>query len=142
MHVRLPEQLAPGRVTIKIDYQALIGSSMSGFFRARYRTPAATPNTIRDGQDSVVLSTHFEPCYARQAFPCFDEPHLKATFEIDVEAPKELTVLSNMPAKSELELSGDKAGLKKVHFETTPVMSTYVSHALLKSHRLGFGHLC
>ncbi|KAF4125454.1 Ras-related protein Rab-1A [Geosmithia morbida] len=126
LRIRLADQLAPGNVTLTIGYQASIGDSMSGFYRARYRSPPPTPNAIRDGDDSVVLSTHFEPCYARETFPCFDQPHLKATFDIDVEAPDGLTVLSNMPARDEVRLDGVKSGLKRVTFERTPVMSTYL----------------
>ena len=56
-------------------------------------------------------------------FPCWDEPAIKAKFEISVVAPKNLTTLSNMPVASETEVSPDK---KEVRFAVTPVMSTYL----------------
>lgn len=72
-----------------------------------------------------MLVTHFEPCDARRAFPCFDEPHLKASFQLEVELPEQQEVLSNMPI---LSISpGTQHGFKRVLFEKTPVMSTYVS---------------
>jgi aminopeptidase N len=72
-----------------------------------------------------MLSTQFESCDARRAFPCFDEPNLKATFDFEIEIPKGQMALSNMPVQSERE--GSNSGLKFVTFEKTPVMSTYVS---------------
>ena len=58
-----------------------------------------------------------------QAFPCFDEPALKATYEVTLIADKNLTCLSNMDVKSEEDAS---SGKKKVHFNKSPPMSTYV----------------
>ena len=53
----------------------------------------------------------------------FDEPNLKATFAFNITVPDSYTALSNMPeSKSETA----QAGLKKVTFETSPKMSTYV----------------
>lgn len=47
----------------------------------------------------MIASTKFEPTYARRAFPCFDEPNLKAQIAITVTRPSgdEYHVLSNMP---------------------------------------------
>ena len=70
-----------------------------------------------------MFSTQFESCDARRAFPCFDEPNLKATFDLKIEIPKELTALSNMPEK---QTSEAKQGLKTISFERSPVMSTYL----------------
>ncbi len=72
-----------------------------------------------------MLSTQFEACDARRAFPCFDEPNLKATFDFEVEIPKGLVALSNMPVKDVRD--GSDAALQFVSFDRTPIMSTYVS---------------
>ncbi|KAI5295685.1 hypothetical protein KEM52_000557 [Ascosphaera acerosa] len=98
---------------------------MSGFSRAKY-TPATTPHeaTPTDGEHHYMLSTQFEACDARQAFPCFDEPNLKATFDFEMEIPKGLTALSNMPVKETRAGANDK--LEVVSFQTTPIMSTYL----------------
>ena len=64
----------------------------------------------------------------------FDEPALKATFASTLIIPSHLTALSNMPVKSEKPVDdGSKKAkgpssqnLKRVEFEETPIMSTYV----------------
>jgi aminopeptidase N len=67
-----------------------------------------------------------------RAFPCWDEPGVKATFAVTLIIPAHLTALSNMPERSTLHIAGkDKNGKtssmwKKVCFQTSPKMSTYL----------------
>lgn len=103
---------------------------MSGFYRAKYKpTVAPAASTPKDGEHHYMVSTQFEACDARRAFPCFDEPNLKASFEFAIEIPEDLVALSNMPEKTVSK--GSKEGVKKVSFEKTPAMSTYVSNQSL-----------
>ena len=102
-----------------------MNNTMAGFYRSKYK-PAVEPiNSVpTEGDSHLMFSTQFESCDARRAFPCFDEPNLKATFDLSIEIPENLIGLSNMPEKSTKQT---KNGLKIVSFDRTPVMSTYVS---------------
>ena len=85
-----------------------------------------------------------QPVYARQAFPCFDEPRMKATFQLTLLTdPGVPVVLFNMPL---LHGSGNidtSTGLRKWEFGTSPVMSSYlVAFALGKSLRVNLCRLC
>ena len=101
-----------------------MNNSMAGFYRSKYK-PTVTPaeSVPMDGEHHVMFSTQFESSDARRALPCFDEPNLKATFDVSIEIPADQTALSNMPEK---EVKQGKPGLKTVVFERTPVMSTYL----------------
>ena len=68
--------------------------------------------------DEVYLYTQFETADAKRTFACFDQPDLKATFDLRVVAPKHWKVISNGATVS-IE--------NRVHtFATTPRMSTYL----------------
>ena len=73
-----------------------------------------------------MLFTFFQPCDARRAFPCFDEPALKASFELSIEIPDDQVALSNMPVERTTVASSPDEKWKVVKFERSPVMSTYL----------------
>lgn len=73
-----------------------------------------------DGE--VYLYSQFETADAKRMFACFDQPDLKATFDVTVTAPSHWQVISNGAT-----VSADEDGNTKVHtFATTPRMSTYL----------------
>ena len=76
-----------------------------------------------DGKEEYMAVTQHEPTDCRRTMPCFDEPALKATFDVTLIVPSDYTALSNMPVKEEKAVDGGK---KAVKFETTPPMSTYL----------------
>ena len=53
-----------------------------------------------------LATTHFEPTYARRAFPCFDEPQLKAEFMVTITHHKDHSVFFNMPLKTQTMVKG------------------------------------
>ena len=98
---------------------------MAGFYRSKYKPKGEVPASVaKDDEFHYMYSTQFESCDARRAFPCFDEPNLKATFDVELEVPKDQIALSNMPEK---EIKPSKRdGFHTVVFERSPVMSTYL----------------
>uniref|UniRef100_A0A8B9QWS9 Endoplasmic reticulum aminopeptidase 2 n=1 Tax=Apteryx owenii TaxID=8824 RepID=A0A8B9QWS9_APTOW len=76
-----------------------------------------------DGFRGLLASTHFEPTLARMAFPCFDEPSLKANCTIKIRRKEQHIVISNMPKVKTLKLGSN---LFEDHFAETVKMSTYL----------------
>lgn len=73
-------------------------------------------------------STFSEATDARRCFPCWDEPAIKATFDITLIVPKDRVALSNMPVISERSVDDD---LREIRFDKTPIMSTYLVAAVI-----------
>jgi aminopeptidase N len=75
--------------------------------------------------DETYLYSQFETADAKRVFVCFDQPDLKATFDLRVVAPKHWQVISN-GAPTSVEDGGDSAKNRVHTFATTPRMSTYL----------------
>ncbi|MCL2535522.1 MAG: aminopeptidase N, partial [Nocardiaceae bacterium] len=71
--------------------------------------------------NAVYLYSQFETADAKRMFACFDQPDLKATFDIAVTAPEEWTVVSNAETVQTLAATPGRHV-----FRTTPRMSTYL----------------
>jgi aminopeptidase 2 len=91
---------------------------MAGFYRSSY--------TDAEGNKKFLVVTQFEATDCRRAFPCYDEPALKATFDATLIVAEELMALSNMNEISSESTEIDGKKMKIVKFATTPIMSTYV----------------
>ena len=104
------EALPAGNVKLNISYTGILNGELRGF----YLSKTAKRN---------YAVTQFEPTDARRAFPSFDEPAMKATFDITVVADKNDTVISNTNIIADTPVSPAKHA---VHFATTPKMSTYL----------------
>ncbi|KAJ6781498.1 hypothetical protein PWT90_06314 [Aphanocladium album] len=108
-----------------LEYEGILNDQSMGFYRAQYKALSEPPASVARAEDGspYMVCTQFQPVGARRAFPCFDEPNMKATFSLDIELPTDQTVISNTP----VERTDDAAnGLKRVSFEKTPIMSTYL----------------
>jgi len=76
---------------------------------------------------NVYMYSDLETFDAHRVYACFDQPDLKATYELSVIAPAGWLVVSNMAADVEGGLPAD-GGARRWHFRPTPVMSTYITH--------------
>jgi aminopeptidase N len=106
-----PGTLPAGPVKLKIAYTGILNNELRGFYLSK-----------AEGRRYAV--TQFEPTDARRAFPSFDEPAYKATFEISMVAPKDNMVISNTNVIS--DTAGPAIGEHTVQFARTPKMSTYL----------------
>ncbi|KAF2898340.1 hypothetical protein ILUMI_07834 [Ignelater luminosus] len=91
-----------------------------GFFRAYYRLHNEETG---EAESRLLAATHFQPAGARIAFPCFDEPAIKAKFIVSLIRKKGFNSVSNEALESTKDL-GD--GRFKDTFKETPLMSTYI----------------
>ncbi|PQM53015.1 aminopeptidase N [Mycolicibacter virginiensis] len=93
--------------TVEIDAQCYYSNTGEGLHRF-----------VDPVDDEVYLYSQFETADAKRMFACFDQPDLKATFDVTVTAPSHWQVISNGATSSVHD---------GVHtFETTPKMSTYL----------------
>ena len=113
LKVLLPQPME-GDIRLNIDYQGQINDKMAGFYRSQYK---------RAGETRYIAVTQFEESDARRAFPCMDHPAQKATFDIIMDIDQNLVAISNGDIKEETTLDNGK---KRVAFEQTPKMSTYL----------------
>jgi len=70
-----------------------------------------------------MASTQFESLDARRAFPCIDEPAVKAVFGLTLTVPSDRQCISNMPVSNVKSID---ARTRRVTFLDTPKMSTYL----------------
>ncbi len=104
-----------GPATLHLAFTGILNDKLRGFYRSTFTDDA--------GVEHVIATTQMESTDARRAFPCFDEPEFKATFEITLVVDDHLGAYSNSPVAEEIAEPG---GAKRVHFAPTMVMSTYL----------------
>ena len=103
----------PGEYTLTLEFEGEITKPMNGIYPCFF---------THDGQEKKLIATQFESHYAREAFPCVDEPEAKATFDLTLTTPAGETVIANTPVKTQKTLKQQTV----TSFETTPKMSTYL----------------
>jgi aminopeptidase N len=106
----VPSQLAAGPASVHIKYTGQLNDKLRGFYLSTYKG--------RKYEVSQMESTD-----ARVAFPCFDEPAYKATFDITAIVDKGDTAISNGEIVSDTPGPGAKHTIK---FATSPKMSSYL----------------
>jgi len=106
-------ELKSGNHTICINFSGTITDAMHGLYPCYF---------THDGVKKQLFATQFESHHAREVFPCVDEPAAKAEYDLTLITRSGITVLGNMPVKSEEE-NGDSL---TTTFEKTPRMSSYL----------------
>jgi tricorn protease interacting factor F2/3 len=110
-HELVLEGIPPGSRTLEIEYSGAVdGEGLRGF----HLSPLGAGR---------LYTTYLEPAAARRVLPCLDRPDAKAIFEVEVTAPRGLTVISNTEVAESRELDG---GRQCVRFHPTPPMATYL----------------
>ena len=107
--------LPTGAGVLEIAFTGVLNDHLQGFYLSKYKDASGTEHRI--------ATTQFEHSYARQAFPCWDEPSFKATYQVNLTVPSHLAVYSNNPETSNVDLGN---GQRTVAYSPTMVMSTYL----------------
>lgn len=105
--------LKNGKHTILINFSGTITDAMHGLYPCYF---------THDGIKKQLFATQFESHHAREVFPCVDEPAAKAEYDLTLITRPGITVLGNMPVKSEEENDNSLT----TAFEKTPQMSSYL----------------
>jgi aminopeptidase N len=104
--------ISAGMATVHITYAGILNDEMRGLYLGK------------DDQGRKYAASQFEATDARRAFPSFDEPGYKATFDITAVADKGQVAISNSKISSDTPGPGEK---HTVRFATTPKMSSYLA---------------
>ena len=105
------EEMPAGPAEIRIAYTGLLNDKLRGFYLSR-----------ANGRKYAI--TQMEATDARRAFPSFDEPDVKATFDISLTIDANDTAISNGAPVS--DVPGPEPGTHTVTFARTPRMPTYL----------------
>lgn len=112
-------EVGAGNYSLSLQFQGNLSRGITGFYKSVY--------TNGRGDQVPIATSKFQPTYARQAFPCFDEPSFKSTFSTVLVRPSERYIaLSNMPVEREEENS-PTTGLTTVTFQKSVPMVTYLA---------------
>ncbi|ROT77110.1 putative aminopeptidase N [Penaeus vannamei] len=114
----LKNELQKGRkYVLSMEFLGYLNDKLHGFYRSTYMDAA--------GNTRNVAVTQFQATDARRAFPCFDEPAQKATFEIHLARESWMTTLSNMPIAETVPITGQEGWVWDRYEKSVP-MSTYL----------------
>ncbi|XP_071451977.1 endoplasmic reticulum aminopeptidase 1-like [Hetaerina americana] len=116
---RQPLRRTGGVYVLILRYTYRLSRELEGFYLSSYVDDS--------GEKRYLATTHFEPTYARSAFPCLDEPHLKAKFKLSVFRDRFHIALANMPVEATEDAGYYMGtGLLRDDFQESLKMSTYL----------------
>ncbi len=113
LRLHTSQKIFAGNYSVEISFRGKITRPMDGIYPCYFK---------HAGKEKKLIATQFESHFARQVFPCIDEPEAKATFDLSLTTPIGEAVVSNTPVKS-TKASGKQT---VTTFETTPLMPTYL----------------
>lgn len=112
----LTSPLEPGQIVVTLHFNYTLREDLAGFYRSSYMDS--------NGEQQYLATTQFESTDARRAFPCFDEPSLKANFTMHITHQSRYRAWFNMPDLDRTQ--PDSNGMVTTHFQTSVKMSTYL----------------
>src|SRR2546428_1580665 len=115
LRLTFAKSIPKGSAALHLVFDGTLNDELAGFYRSRY--------TMENGSEGYMAATQFESTDARRAFPCWDEPATKATFDLSLVVPDGMAAVSNTPVAQEKDL-GD--GTRLVRFAETPRMASYL----------------
>lgn len=107
---KVAQTIPPGRAAIHVAFDGKLSQQLRGLYLSK---------TAK----RKYAVTQFEATSARRAFPCFDEPAMKATFDITLVVDAGDTAISNAAIVSDTPAG---TGRHAIRFGTTKKMSTYL----------------
>ncbi|KAM7423677.1 hypothetical protein PAMA_000167 [Pampus argenteus] len=99
------------------EFLGELADDLDGFYRSEY---------IDDGVKKVVATSQMQATYARKTLPCFDEPAMKAVFNVTIIHSPDTVALSNSREIDTADTINDGVAVRVTTFEPTKKMSTYL----------------
>ncbi|XP_008309650.1 aminopeptidase N-like [Cynoglossus semilaevis] len=116
--IELEGKLRKGhRYQLHSEFSGELADDLAGFYRSEY---------VEGGVRKIVATSQMHPTHARKTFPCFDEPAMKAVFNITVLHPPGTVALSNGEETDIVNRTINGETVTQTKFEQTKVMSTYL----------------
>ncbi|CAD5208530.1 unnamed protein product [Bursaphelenchus xylophilus] len=108
--------------TLEVAKNYTLSFEFNGHFNKEWEGLYSVDITDEDHQETAILATQFEEIKARTAFPCFDDPSFKSTFQLTLYHPKGSKALNNAEALSHKDVGQQTITV----FGITPKMPSYL----------------
>ncbi|CAG2104288.1 unnamed protein product, partial [Medioppia subpectinata] len=101
---------------LEFVFKSKLNENMDGLYKSTY---------YKDGKPVGLAATQFQATSARKAFPCFDEPSFRSTFEMTITSKQDKTLtISNNEMEGTPVINAD--GTQTIKYKKTPPMVTYL----------------
>ncbi len=111
----LGRTIKPGNYQLSASFKGILNEKLHGFYLSKY--------VNSDGNERTIATSQLQATDARRAFPCWDQPDLKATFGVTLIVEDGHMAITNGPEIGRRALGNGKV---EVRFGTTMKMSTYI----------------